>query len=557
MRTKLTPLGTTDFKKIREENRYYVDKSLMVKHILEGYDITLLCRPRRFGKTLNMDMLRCFFSIGADNRHLFEDLNICRDADSMVHLGKYPVIFFSLKEVKPRDFTHAFAAIRDILTEAWAAHPQLATHPEFGAVYGAWIDKLKNPQTTHREIARALYKLSELLAGYYKTKVIILIDEYDTPVHAAWKYGYYTALVDFMKEMLGTAMKDNSNLKKGVLTGILRVSKESMFSDLNNFIASTVLDTDRFSDLFGFTEAEVSAMFRHYALNGREMDEVRAWYDGYRFGGHIIYNPWSILNYVYALDHALKPYWVNTSENSLLGDLFFGAGSGIQDSLDRLLNGEKIPLQLKDYLVFKQLKTDPRAVWLLLLMSGYLRSENPRTGGRYDLSIPNREIREAFLDGISGWLQNEVQADTRSRMLEALTKGNIKTFEHYLSEFVLRVFSYHDTQQRYAENFYHAFLLGLFADLEHRYNIRSNRETGLGRYDICLIPRDLSEKGIIFEIKTPEAAEETLENALKTAALQMERRKYDAELAAAGVKDILRIAVAVKGKEVKVCAVEV
>lgn len=557
MKLKGSPLGSSDFAKIIRENRYYVDKTALVKRVLEGNDITLLCRPRRFGKTLNMQMLRCFFALGEDNAHLFEGLDISRDAESMQHLGKYPVIYLSLKEVKLNDWNDAYLMIRLLFIRLWEEHQSSFTGTKWESAYLETLTLLKDEQTNPVETATALYKLSQFLHQRHGAPVIILIDEYDTPVHSAWQHHYYEAMVSFLRQMLGAALKDNVHLKKGVLTGILRVSKESMFSDLNNFIVSTVLDNDVFSDQFGFTETEVLEMLQYFGLNGREMAQLREWYDGYRFGQHTIYNPWSILNYIFSLDHALKPYWVNTSQDILLRKLVFNDRGGLKNQLEQLLNGEKLKVRLQNHLTFQGLHENRQSVWTLLTMSGYLNSEEVKGENYYHLvSIPNKEVREAFTESIIDWIQQDMKASSRDMMLEALTEGRIKDFEWELAEFVLRVFSYHDTERRYTENFYHAFFLGLLASLEHRYHLTSNREAGYGRYDICLTPKNPAEWGIVIEIKAPESdTNETIEDALAAAVAQLEHKKYDAALAAAGVDKILRVAIAVQGKAVKVKSV--
>jgi hypothetical protein len=543
---KFTPLGTSDFKGIIEENRYYVDKTLLIKHILEGNSITLLCRPRRFGKTLNMETLRCFFTNDADNRHLFEGLNISKDPASMEHLGKYSVIFLPLKEIKNANWSDAYRLFRNVLLRVWDTYYKAFKGTHLDESYKAGALLLSNENTHPVDCALMLRKLSDLLAELYHTKVVILIDEYDTPVHASWVNGYYNEMIGFLKELFGAAMKE------GVLTGILRVSKESMFSDLNNFIASTVLDSDVFSEFFGFKEEEVLELFQHYDMNGRELSILHEWYDGYRFGRHSIYNPWSILRYVFSLEHTPEAYWVNTSDDRLLQTLFLGKDANIREYIEPLLRGEKIAVQLDKNLVFQDLKTDRNAVWTMLVLSGYLKAENARADEWYDVSIPNFEVRRAFTKSIYRWLQNEVLADSRSRMLEGLAKGQVNVFEEYLSEFVERVFSYHDTNKHSAENFYHAFLLGLFADVEHRYRILSNREAGLGRYDICMIPLDKQDRGVVIEIKSVKARGETIEHALTAAAAQIAQNKYGTALAEAGIQEVLLLALAVKNKTVRV-----
>lgn len=297
-------------------------------------------------------------------------------------------------------------------------------------------------------------------------------------------------------------------------------------------------------------------MLRYYDLNGREMEEIRAWYDGYRFGGTVIYNPWSIVSYVDSEDRALRPYWVNTSGNELLKRLFFAKTVDIRPYLEALIGGQKITVELSEHLLFKELENTDTAVLNLLFFAGYLRAENPQPVGdgfQYDLSIPNREVRKAYVDSVSSWLRNDLREDIKEPMLEALLGGDVRTFGEHLSDFVLRVFSFYDADKTKPENFYHAFLLGLLVRLDARYRIRSNVESGFGRYDICLIPRNTAQKGIILELKSPNLRrDETLEQALAEAEQQIFRQKYDTELASLGVTDILRIAIAVSGKEVLV-----
>jgi Predicted AAA-ATPase/PD-(D/E)XK nuclease superfamily len=550
---KRSPLGSSNFKLILEEDRYYVDKTLLVRNILNGDHITLLCRPRRFGKTLNMNMLRCFFAKGEDNRRLFEGLNISRDAESMEHLGRYPVIFCSFKDAKQDHLEGTLFDLNYAILEAWKEHAYLGKSEETGEEYQDWLQKLDQPNPDRQNYQKSLQKLSQLLHQYHKERVVVLIDEYDTPVHAGWQNNYYDKIVSFLKGLFGSALKDNGSLKKGVLTGILRVSKESMFSDLNNFTASTVLDSDAYSDAFGFTEEEVMVMLRHYDMNGRELEELHEWYDGYQFGRHRIYNPWSILNYVFSLEHSLKPYWVNTSQDVLLRRLFFNNVSGIRAYIEPLIRGEKIALQLGEHLVFKDLLVNPGAAQTMLSMSGYLKAENKRNIDWYDVSIPNKEVRYAYLNSIQTWLQSDMGANTRQKMLDALSAGRVLDFELHLADFTARVFGYFDTAAgKFAENFYHAFFLGLFAGLEDRYALRSNREEGHGRYDICLSPHDRSQKGIVIEVKAPTEKKESLAHALNAAVEQIKRNKYDAGLKEAGIVDVLRLAIAVQGKKVRV-----
>jgi hypothetical protein len=360
-------------------------------------------------------------------------------------------------------------------------------------------------------------------------------------------------MIDFICPLLGGALKDNLHLKKGVLTGILRIAKESMFSGLNNFTASTVMDDDAFSALFGFTEVEVLEMLRHYGLNGKEMDDVRTWYDGYRFGRHTIYNPWSLLNYVYSINHTLETYWVNTSENRLLRSLFFNRDSGISDHIEALILGGKVDMEIEKNLIFSDLATHKSAVWSMLIQAGYLRCENPQPNSRYLLSIPNYEVREVYRKSINSWTLDDLKAARQEPMLQALLNGDTDLFEGYLSEFVEKVFSYYDTAQGQAEHFYHAFFLGLLARYEYAYHIRSNREAGKGRYDIALFPKNPAQRGVLIEIKGPVGLKDlSLEDGLAAAEQQLLQRRYDTEMAAQGIQNITRMAIAVRGKTVRV-----
>jgi hypothetical protein len=471
----------------------------------------------------------------------------------MAHLGKYPVVSLSLKDVKAQTWTEAFHQISRVLAETWRNFEYLTESAAFKQHYTQMQQGVEEQRTDVLLFDNALKALTQYLHAYHQSPVVVLIDEYDTPVQEAWLNGYYDEMVAFMRSLLGQALKDNDYLKKGVLTGILRITKESMFSDLNNFIASTVMDHDYYSTAFGFTEEEVAAMLQHYQLNSKEMEEVQQWYDGYRFGRNTIYNPWSVLNYVYSIDHDLKPYWVNTSENRLLRSLFFNKQAGIRDRVEALMRGEKIEVSINPNIVFRDLQNRQTAVWSLLLQAGYLRCENPGTGDRYDISIPNKEIREAYRNTIGGWIEDDMEATMHEPMLQALVGGDMVIFEEHLQAFVEKVFSFYDTVRGQAENFYHAFFLGLLARYEHAYQLRSNREAGLGRYDIALIPKDTRQAGVLIEIKAPNAArKETLAQALSEAARQFQDNRYEADMAAHSVTKIVRVAIAVQGKRVKV-----
>ena len=457
---KRTPIGFSDFKQIIADNRYYVDKTQMVRAVLDGGLVTLLCRPRRFGKSLNLSMLRYFFDISQPYAHLFEGLAVQQDVEAMQHQGKYPVIMLSFKNARSGNFSEAFGDLCSALHHEWARHRYLIGNPVYDKYLALMEASLDAENPTAGRFVDSIQQLSALLCQHFSAPVVVLIDEYDTPVQGAWLNGYYDQMVGFLRKLLGSALKENANLKTGVLTGILRVAKESMFSDLNNFKASSGILPDPYSDKFGFTEAEVQAMLQHYDLNGREMEGVRTWYDGYRFGQTVIYNPWSIVNYVDSEDRLFRPYWVNTSGNELLKRLFFGKNADIRPYLETLMRGEKITVHLSEHLVFKELENNNMAVLNLLFFSGYLRAENPQLVGltvTYDLSVPNKEILGAYFESVSSWLINDLREDIKEPMLKALLSGDVRTFEEFLSDFVLRVFSFYDADKSKSENFYHAF----------------------------------------------------------------------------------------------------
>jgi hypothetical protein len=553
---KLTPLGYSDFKKIREEDRYYVDKTMFASAIAGGSEVTLICRPRRFGKTLNLSMLRYFFDLGGDYAPLFQGLAVQADEEAMQHQGKYPVITLSFKNTRPSSFDEASVELCHCLLNEWKRHKCLIGNEKYDSSLALLENSLLEGKPRLDLFVQSIRKLGDLLHDHFSVPVVVLIDEYDTPVQNAWLKDYYEKMVDFMRILLGSALKDNPNLKKGVLTGILRVAKESLFSDLNNFFASSGKIPDHYSDKFGFTESEVAQMLRHYDLNGLEMDDIRNWYNGYRYGDHTVYNPWSIVNYVFSLDHVPRPYWVNTSGNELLKRLFFSKSADIRPHLEVLMKGGKITIVMSEHLIFKDLENAETAVLNLLFFSGYLRAENPQPVGNrfsYDLSVPNREVTIAYSDSVLSWLRNDLRDDLKDPMLHALLTGDVLTFEEFLSDFVLRVVSFYDADKSKPEHFYHAFLLGLLVRLDHSYRIRSNVESGFGRYDICLIPLDPAKKGVIMELKSPNPRRrESLKGALEEAEKQLFARKYETELATLGVRDVLRLAIAVSGKNVKV-----
>ncbi|MEZ4986772.1 MAG: AAA family ATPase [Saprospiraceae bacterium] len=555
---KRTPLSLSDFRQVIDRGAYYVDKTALIRGVVEGAGVQLHCRPRRFGKTLNLSLLRYFFDCRGDHRYLFDGLVVAQDEEMMtLHQGKYPVITLSFKDVKARSYTSAMQAMTTLLYNEWARHTCLENTPEYDSHLAEMASVVKTGEVKAFIFRDAIMKLAYLLHAHHGAPVLLLIDEYDTPLVEAWLKGYYDDMIEFMRPLLGGVFKDNDEvLFKGVLTGILRVAKESLFSGLNNFISEAGLDMSDFSDKFGFTESEVATLLAHRGYNGREMEEVRAWYDGYRYGGIPVYNPWSILNYAFAKEPTLRPYWVNTGGHDLLKRLFFNQQSGIKDKLEALLRGDTIDVYVDEFLTFRGLETTPDAVISLMYFAGYLRVVGEyRRGYRIirQLSIPNREVKLAYEDTLVAWFNEDLGRTFNDDLLDALIAGDVLTFGEGLARFVLRVASFYDTADNRAEHFYHAFLLGLLARLDTSYHIRSNRESGQGRYDICLIPKDATGKGIVMEIKAVRPHRgENINDRLAEARTQILVNQYDTELVAQGVTDILRLAVAVEGKEVLV-----
>lgn len=554
---KLSPLGSSDFREVVAENRYYVDKTGMIRHLVEGAKVQLHCRPRRFGKTLNLSTLRYFFDCRGEYRHLFDGLAIAADEEMMtLHQGKYPVIELSFKDIKASNYTSAMQALTTLLYNEWMRHTCLKGIVEYDNLVADMAAVVKVGEVREYLFRDAIKKLGDLLYAYHGAPALLLIDEYDTPLVEAWLKGYYDEMIEFMRPLLGVALKDNKSLFKGVLTGILRVAKESLFSGLNNFISDAGLRISPYADKFGFTETEVKAMLAHYGLNGRQMEEITAWYDGYRYGGIAIYNPWSILNYVAEGGQSPSPYWVNTGGHDLLKRLFFGREADVKEQLTTLMRGESILAYIDEFLTLKSLETNPDSIVSLMYFAGYLRTGEQKIVDlltHFELSVPNLEVLLAYRNTLMAWFNEDLGRSFNDKLLDALLAGQVMAFGAYLSDFVLRVASFYDTSMGRAEHFYHAFLLGLLARLDSRYHIRSNRESGYGRYDICLIPKNALQKGILMEIKAPAiGSKETIEDCIIAARTQILNKKYDTELLAHGVKDILRLAIAVKGKELVV-----
>lgn len=557
MQKKLA-IGINDFKKLREENYYYVDKSLLIKEIIdEDAEVLLLPRPRRFGKSLNLSMLRYFFENSEnDNSNLFSGLKIAENEfNCLEKMGKFPVINLDFKGSRANNWELALQRLKRSIAVEFQRHSYLLKSDkllEYEKEEYQDIMALKADQTAYEF---ALENLSRYLKEFHQQNVIILIDEYDEAVQASYLNEYYDQMLDFMRSFLIRGLKGNPNLEKGILTGILRVAKESIFSGLNNLLVSGLLES-KYDQFFGLLEKEVEEIFSYYDLEYR-LQEVKRWYNGYYFGDQLVYNPWSIINCI-ASQGELKPYWVNTSGNELIKDLIINAEAEVKGQFEDLLKNKSFKTRIDENIVFADVRTKSSSLWSFLLYSGYLKANTrQREQGRLycELEIPNQEIKYIYEEIIYDWLEESISSNKLSEMLTALITGNIEEFSLIFKDFVLSSMSSFDPAGNEAEKVYHAFVLGLLLNLNDNYEINSNRESGYGRYDIMVIPNKKDKLGIIIEFKKV-ADNENLDKAVKAALKQIEERKYQQELEKRGIKNVIHLGIAFSGKNVKIKAAE-
>ena len=551
---KKLPIGLSDFKELIEDGYYYVDKSLFIKEILDnGSKSLLLPRPRRFGKTLNLSMLRYFYEKSVeDTSVLFQHLNIWQQGEVYTReQGLRPVIFLTFKDVKCDNWQKCFEHLQFVISEEFSRHRYLLSAPSLLTVdeqnrYQAILSLTASEAMFENSVKQ----LSAWLHQYHGQKAVILIDEYDTPIQGGYMNGYYEQVIGFMRNMLSGALKDNSHLEKGVLTGILRVAKESIFSGLNNLEVCSLLAPE-FSTSFGLLEDEVEALLHEYEI-GSDLDLVKQWYNGYMFGDTVIYNPWSILNYVKKWKTGFQPFWVNTSDNDLIRQIISRSGASVKQELETLLLGGRIEKTVDDNVVFREIEHSPETIWSFLLMSGYLKIEGKKLveGIVYGkLIIPNKEVAYLYRQIILGWFNQSIHNDNYQMMLKSLVTGDLDLFEVIFRDFVMKSFSYFDTAQEQSEKVYHAFVLGLLLGLSDAYEVKSNRESGYGRYDVMLIPKDPTQLGIVIEFKKAGALKkESLEEAAVDALAQIEQMKYTQELADRGITNVIQLGIAFQGK---------
>ena len=551
---KQLSIGIQGFDKLRTEDYYYIDKSDFISEWWEnGDDVTLITRPRRFGKTLNMDMVRCFFSNHYKDRgDLFEGLSIWKDEKYRKLQGAYPVIFLSFAGIKETTLSGAKFQIKTLISRLYQENHYLTDSDLLSNTEKKSFENI-TPYMEDSETTFALNTLCMYLTRYYNQKVIILLDEYDTPMQEAYMGGYWDEFTSFIRSLFNSTFKTNPYLERAIMTGITRVSKESIFSDLNNLNVVTTT-SEQYATCFGFTETEVFQALDDFGLS-TEQQMVKQWYDGFIFGSQKdIYNPWSITNF---LKHRkLRPYWASTSSNQLVSRLIRTASSRIKEQMEELLLGNEISVTFDEQIVFHQLDQNENSIWSLLMAAGYLKPEQVEYRGEllepwYYLKITNKETRAMFVGMFKNWF---LQKDSSySQFMQALLQGDTEAMNYFMNRLCLATFSYFDVGQDEPEKFYHGFVLGLMAEQMENYTLKSNRESGFGRYDVMLIPKKENLPAIIMEFKSKSRMyTETLEEALQKALQQIEEKNYDAELLALGIpkEHIRHYGFAFEGKKV-------
>ena len=546
-------IGTSDFKKLRIKDYYYIDKTMYIKDILDNKsEIVLVTRPRRFGKTLNMSMLKYYFDCTKkDSKELFQGLKILEQEEKYTSkLGYYPVIYVTLKDAGLMNYNLMMMQLKTIMMEVYYEHRYVLEKEEMSEGERKIFNRMLSAEANDIDIMNSLKILSKILYQYYNKPVILLIDEYDVPLQNAYIQGYYEEAVSFYRTFYGATFKDNPYLEKTVITGVSRVAKESIFSGANNFDVYTVLD-DEFSDDFGITEEEMEKAIQDFGIE-EDRKEIKKWYDGYRIGNtEGIYNPWSILNYL--KNKQLMQYWVNTSSNDLI-KLVLKNSSTIKEKMERLLKDEEIEVPINLETIIVGIENNEDNIWGLMLGTGYLKVTEVVNLAEhiYKVKLPNYEIKLLFQQIINDWFRNKVMGNDLKSILKDLVTLNLDEFERKFRVLVKEMFSYMDVGENTAENFYHAFVLGMLVGLKDSYYVNSNRESGIGRYDIMLEPKDKNGNSFIMEFKVLDDMEEkTIEDTIKNAKKQIEEKGYETNLREKGYRKITKMVYAFKGKEVK------
>lgn len=550
---KPLPIGISDYVRTQSEY-YYVDKTLLIKDFLDRKPlVSLFTRPRRFGKTLNMDMLRVFFEISKENTgKYFEDKVIWKCGEEYrSHQGKYPVIFLTFKDVKFDTWEATIDKIKGLLQEEYGRHQELLASDKLSAYEKEYFGKILDSSANEVELTSALERLSKMLTSHYGKAPIIIIDEYDTPIQEGYAKDFYEEIIGFMRNFFSGAFKDNKNLSYGFLTGILRIAQESIFSGLNNLTVNSVMD-EEYDRYFGFTEDEVEQMLDYYGVSEKEA-ELKEWYDGYLFGKEEIYNPWSVINYI-SKGCIPQAYWVNTGKNEVLEDVLKVATDDITERLYSLLQGERVIVRIDQNVVYRSLTEEPANIYSLLLVGGYLKTPKKELqgDGSYlcEVSIPNKEIAAVYKNEILSHLLQigAISRTTANKIAESLYANDDRKLQGAIAEYMDKAISFYDAG---TESFYHGLMLGLIALMDNRYKIKSNRESGDGRYDISMFPKEERNPGIIMELKWKKAlSTEELDRLAEDALVQIEDMRYGSEMKEEGIKEILKFGIAFTGKKV-------
>ena len=546
-------IGESDFKILRIKKDYYIDKTKYIKDIINNRSkVLLITRPRRFGKTLNMSMLRYYFDCTKkDSKELFKGLKIMEQEEKYTSkLGYYPCIYLTLKDAGLQSYELMIMQLRTLLMDIYYENRYLLEEAEMAPGERNIFNKVLLAEANETEIINGIKMLSKIMSTYYNKPVMLFLDEYDVPLQNAYVEGYYEECIKFFKTFYGITFKDNPYLEKTILTGVSRVAKESIFSGANNFHVYTVLD-DEFSDDFGITEKEMDKIIDDFEIQDQK-EEIKKWYDGYTIGNtEGIYNPWSILNYL--TDKKLIPYWVNTSSNDLI-KLILKNSATVKEKIEQLLRDEEIEVPINLETVIVGIEKNEENIWGLLLGTGYLKVTEvvDLAHGIYKVKIPNYEIKFLFQNIIREWFNDKVIGNNLNTILKDLVTLNLEEFEEKFKQLVIEMFSFMDVGKNTAENFYHAFVLGMLVGLKDSYYVKSNRESGFGRYDIMLEPKDKNENSFVMEFKVyKEEKEKTIEDTIENAKKQIEERKYAEDLEERGYTNITKMVFAFKGKEVK------
>lgn len=537
------PIGSTNYKDVSEDY-YYIDKTLMIKDLLdERVNIALFTRPRRFGKTLNMDMLRTFFEkTSEDTSVFFKNKKIWQQGAKYTrHQGQYPVIFLSFKDAKQDNWQDMYEEIKETIKDEYYRHIELQ---DSSAIKDKdYFTRVLRGEVTRAELARSILRLSDMLRQHYHKEVILIIDEYDTPIQSGHIKNFYDDVINFMRNLLSAALKDNRNLACGFLTGILRVAKESIFSGLNNVRIYSVLDR-KFSRYFGFTDGEVAEMASYYGVT-EKLAEIKEWYDGYRFGDVEIYNPWSVLNY-FDNDCIATPYWVNTSSNSVINEILDNINEETYRKLQGIVCQEDVRSIVEANIIYPEIGDKPENIFGFLLMAGYLKavdkSITPFGSTECRLCIPNKELRSVYYKEIIGHLSDAISLNVAGEISKALMSKDGFALKTSLNRFLLETISFQDTLN---ENYYHGLMLGISMMFYEKYRLYSNRESGMGRFDIALEPKEAGNlPGLIIELKAAKSAQEDLQELAAKALAQIEEKRYDTEMKMKGVATIYKYGIA-------------